>query len=74
MSPIYFIEISKRSLQKIHEREKEMLKLLEWFKVDKSPLIKDIDPNIIQMKEKMKHKARRRLNARRRREESGGKL
>ena len=37
-----------------------MLKLLEWFKMDKAELVKHMDVDVVRLKDVMQKKARRR--------------
>ena len=47
-----------RSIEKIKEREAELMAALDWFKQDKAPLVHNKDPGVIQLKENMKERAR----------------
>ncbi|XP_060598127.1 uncharacterized protein LOC132751925 [Ruditapes philippinarum] len=55
-----------RSNEKLKEKEKEMLRLLEWFKLGKAPLVKDLDVDVIKWMEDMKEKASVRKSVRER--------
>ena len=52
--------LQTKSLEKLREREIEMLKLLEWFKMDKAELVKHMDVDVVRLKDVMQKKARRR--------------
>ena len=41
-----------------------MLKLLDWFKLDKAELVQHMDVNVLKMKDTMRKKAERRQKCR----------
>jgi hypothetical protein len=49
-----------------------MLRLLEWFKLGKAPLVKDLDVDVIKWMEDMKEKASVRKSVRERTIVTGG--
>lgn len=51
-----------------------MFRLLQWFKLDKAPLVKHIDPETVYLREKMKRKAAQRERVRQRSPESAGTI
>ncbi|XP_053373463.1 uncharacterized protein LOC123531007 [Mercenaria mercenaria] len=58
--------VTTKSNEKLKEKEKEMLRLLEWFKLGKAPLVKDLDVHVIKWMEDMKEKANVRKSVRER--------
>ena len=51
-----------------------MLQLLEWFKLDKAPLVNHADIDVIKQKETMKRKAKIRQTIREKQLKDGGNL
>ncbi|KAL4222521.1 hypothetical protein ACF0H5_018560 [Mactra antiquata] len=64
-------DIKDTTYKKLHrksmeQKEEAMMRLLNYFKLNKSPLVKDLNPSVVDLREQMKEKAKIRESIRER--------